>query len=411
MMNIKAFNHRFISSISLILAFSVGVLAQMPPVRAPRPAQPLPQEDFTWWYITLFVLVLGLGGAVYWWYKNKQAGAENDEEDLEELEEFEENSFDADKELEWFRKNSKNPEREKRKLKKKAQAIAAAKNAKKAKRAKKAQAEPKKSKISLHEEQEKRQKLEQIKFEKLPIHSIVETDPPVRYEPLPVSDDEGLLSAIEQSHDEYEEDVEVRELALRVLAKFKTGNSIESLSQIALYDLSANLRSSAVSALADFDHESVFETILLACADPTREVRAAAARSLFRLSFDRAEAWTRIAECGDEFRTVRGAKAAIESDLVERSIDRLVHEDRKYAYEAFALVALLVKAGETKEIFEVIESQSNKSVKLAIFHCLKVLKDPETLPDLYTYIERNSLPEDLSNAANEVIRSFDLVPA
>ena len=198
---------------------------------------------------------------------------------------------------------------------------------------------------------------------------------------------------------------------MRVLAKFKNKNSAETITQMALYDLSANLRSTAVSALADFDHESVFEGILLACADPTREVRAAAARSLFRLSFDRSEAWTRIAECEDDFRIVQAARAAIESDLVEKSIDRLVHEDEKYAYEAFALVALLIRAGETKEVFDVIQNSRDKSVKLAMLHVLKVVRDERMLPGVYSYIEQNSLPEDLSNAANEVIKSMELVAA
>ncbi|MEO6051318.1 MAG: hypothetical protein ABIP78_08305 [Pyrinomonadaceae bacterium] len=74
------------------------------------------------------------------------------------------------------------------------------------------------------------------------------------------------------------------------MTAFRTRNSVEALSQIALYDLSSNLRSKAVATLTDFDHESVFEAILLACADPTREVRAASARGVFRLNFDRADA-------------------------------------------------------------------------------------------------------------------------
>ncbi len=74
-----------------------------------------------------------------------------------------------------------------------------------------------------------------------------------------------------------------------------------------MYDISSNLRSKAVSVLADFDHESVFETVLLCCADPTREVRAAAARALFNLSFERSDSWARIAQCDDEFRMVQAA--------------------------------------------------------------------------------------------------------
>ncbi len=219
------------------------------------------------------------------------------------------------------------------------------------------------------------------------------------------------MSAIEQVHEEYEDDIEVRELALRILAKFRKRNSIEALSQIVLYDVASQLRSKAVTILAEFDHESVFDTVLLACADPTREVRAAAARALFQLTFDRGEAWTRLAWCEDNFKIIQSARAAIESNLVERSIDRLVHKDEKYAYEAFALIALLVKAGETKEIFEVIENHTDRIVKLAILRTLKVLRDETVLPDLYSFVERNSLNEELSFVANEVIKSCELVTA
>ena len=87
----------------------------------------------------------------------------------------------------------------------------------------------------------------------------------------------------------------------------------------------------------------------MACADPTREVRAAAARGLFRLNFDRADAWKRIIETRDEFRMSHAARAATEAGIVAKSFDRLIHEDLKVAYEAFALVTLLIRSGETRE--------------------------------------------------------------
>ena len=151
---------------------------------------------------------------------------------------------------------------------------------------------------------------------------------------------------------------------------------------MALYDLSSNLRSRAVGALAEFDHESVFEPILLACADPTREVRAAAARGLFSLGFDRAHAWKRLIEANDTFRLTQAARAAIASDIVSRSFVRLIHEDTKVAYEAFALVALLIKAGEIKEVFETIENHRDERVRFALLHVLKVQKDERTIEEL-----------------------------
>ena len=218
------------------------------------------------------------------------------------------------------------------------------------------------------------------------------------FDPLLISNDESLISAIEQTYDEFEEDEQVRELAVRVLAAFKTRNSVEALSQVALYDLSSNVRSKAVAILADYDHESVFETILSACADPTREVKAAAARALFKVSFDRSDAWTRISESGDTYKMKHAARAAIAGGLLERSFDRLIHQDSKVVYEAVALVALLINAGETDEIFKAIEYHRHTGVKLALLHVIKVLKNEETLSGLYSLLEVGNLPTDIKEA-------------
>src|SRR5436305_14364813 len=106
--------------------------------------------------------------------------------------------------------------------------------------------------------------MRKLQYSQIPINSFSKLAPAKRYTPLSDSDDPALISAIEQANDEYEEDEAVRELALKVLAAFKNQNAVEAVSQMALYDLSSNIRSKAVSALADFDHESVFEPILLA---------------------------------------------------------------------------------------------------------------------------------------------------
>lgn len=256
-----------------------------------------------------------------------------------------------------------------------------------------------------------KQKIKDLQYTQLPINSFSELRNAKPFDLLPLSDDEALMSAIEQTQDEFEEDEQVRDLALRILAAFRTRNSVESLSQIALYDLSVNLRSKAVNILTEFDHESVFEAILLACADPTREVRAAAARGLFRLSFDRADAWIRIAETRDEFRMRQAARAAIEADIVARSLDRLIHEDLKIAHEAFALVALLIKSGETEQIFAAVRNHQNTDIRCALLHVLKVVKDESTLPQLHELQQDRSLHPELLAKVEEVIQSFELVAA
>lgn len=253
------------------------------------------------------------------------------------------------------------------------------------------------------------EKMRRMQYTQLPINSFSQLAPVKKYQPLPLSDDPSLLTAIEQANEEYEEDESIRDLAVRILTAFRNRNSIDALSQIALYDLSSSLRSKAVMTLADFDHESVFETILLACADPTREVRAAAARGLFRLGFDRAHAWKRIIEANDVFRMSHAARAAIESGIVTKSLDRLVHEDVKIAYEAFALVSLLIKSGETDTIFDALRNHKDERVKFALLHVLKVHRDERTLDELNKIRVESSWPTDLADRMRETAKSFEQV--
>jgi HEAT repeat protein len=255
------------------------------------------------------------------------------------------------------------------------------------------------------------EKMRKLQYSQLPINSFSELRRSKLYDPLFESGDPALLNAIEQANEEYEEDETVRELAVRVLAAFKTRNSVEALSQIALYDLSSNLRARAVSILTEFDHESVFETIVLACADPTREVRAAAARGLFRLSFDRADAWKRIIETEDEFRMSHAARAATEAGIVVKTFDRLVHDDLKIAYEAFVLVSLLVRAGETREIFDAIRNHRDERVRFALLHVLRVQRDSRTLKELYELQKDSGFPTDVAERVREAILSMEEVAA
>lgn len=395
---VRMYKINFGKIVSFLLFVSANVLAQMPSVTVPA-EEAAEQEDFTWWYILLFVLLLGLAGAIFWWYNSKKTKAASAQKgvntQINNQNSWEIDSVDGDKELEWLRKNRK---------------IINKKGKKKRDENGLPSGFPQTSNVFGRQKEEAENSTNNEASQNiLPIFTIQRLEVARPFSPLPLSNDESLMSAIEQVHDEYEEDEEVRDLALRILTAFKTRNSVEALSQIALYDLSSGLRSKAAMTLADFDHESVFEPLLLACADPTREVRAAAARGLFRLSFDRADAWTRIAETDDEFKMRAAARAAIEADLVERSFERLVHTDYKSAYEAFALVALLLKSGETKEVFEIMASHKNVNVKKAILHVIKVTKEQNALDGLYSMLEQANLSPELREEIDQAIEKIGLV--
>ena len=362
-----------------------------------------------WWYgIVAIIAAIGLGVAFLFWRKSRKNSAQpefnyearyrnnynNESYDME--------GVDAEKELEWLRKAKKASAKSKVTYAPKtgaqtARVSGAVKSDK-----------PNDPNFDTKTFQDKMRKLQ---YAQLPINSFDKLSPSKRYEPLPLSDDPSLINAIEQANEEFEEDETVRDLAVRILTAFRTRNSVESLSQIALYDLSSNLRSKAVSTLTDFDHESVFEAILLACADPTREVRAAAARGLFRLNFDRADAWKRIIETSDEFRMSHAARAATESGIVEKSFDRLVHDDMKVAYEAFALVTLLIRSGETQELFEAIKTHKDERVRFALLHVLKVQRDERTLDALVSMQKDSSYPTDVAERIRDVVNSSETVMA
>lgn len=248
-------------------------------------------------------------------------------------------------------------------------------------------------------------------FSLLPVSTFKKLQRANAFIQLPDSHDLSLMNAIEQTNEDSEEDAQVRTNALKLLSSFKTSNSIAAISQVALYDLSSKLRSDAVLILADMDHESGFETIVTCCADPTREVRASAARALFKLTFDRAQAWVRIVESGNISRMRHAARSAIEGDLVQRSFDRLVHPDRKNAYEAFALAALLVKADETAPIYEAIATHRDENVKLALLHVLQTIQAETTFTGLSDLLNRHVLSPKIADKVNEVRSSLQMTPA
>ena len=241
-----------------------------------------------------------------------------------------------------------------------------------------------------------------LKFTELPVSGFTKLSQTNAFPHLPVSADMELLKAIELTNEESEADLTARAQVLNLLSTFKTSNSVFAICQIALYDLSTKLRADAVAVLSEIDHESVFETIVTACADPTREVRAAAARALFKITFDRGQAWARIVESGDLPRMRHAARCAIDSDLVKRSFDRLVHTDRAVAYEAFALTALLILSGETEPIFKTLTEHRDENVKLALLHVLQTVKDENTFDGLSSLLTTSNLTPNIAAKVNEV---------
>jgi len=224
--------------------------------------------------------------------------------------------------------------------------------------------------------------------------------------PLPSgAHDESVMDALEQLKED-DDDEMMRSLAIRVLTAAKTRESIEGLTQVALYDADARHRIEAILALAAFDHELVFEPILLAGADPSREVRAAAARALSRLSFDRSDAFVRVIGSHDAERLRLAALACVESGFAARAFERLSSSDGKQSYEAFAILTLLTKADEFRPILQTIAEHPSVQVRLATVKVLHNLNSSKMTPALYELSLREDLPEEVKNALKELLFHF-----
>ena len=199
----------------------------------------------------------------------------------------------------------------------------------------------------------------------------------------------------------------LRAAAVRQLAQFPVQRSVQALASVAIQDPEPAVRGSAVSCLGSIDHESVFAPVLIALADESREVRAAAARSLTGLSFDRADAYVRVIETANAGTLQHVAQACIKAGIVSQAMDRLASNDRRQAYEAFSLLSLLAKANEMQPILDAIEHHRDNDVRLCAVRVLGLSGQPQVAQELRQLAGRDDIPDVVRTSILEVIYKAD----
>jgi HEAT repeat protein len=202
-------------------------------------------------------------------------------------------------------------------------------------------------------------------------------------------------------------DEQVRAQVIQELASHPVQRSVAALSSMALNDPDSGIRSAAVTGLGSIDHESVFATVLIALADDSREVRAAAARTLTSFHFDRADAYVRVMETADADTMREVAQACVKTGIVAQAVDRLASEDRHQAYEAFSLFSLLARANETQPILDTIQNHKDDEVRLCAIRVLNVAAQPDLAPKLREMVSGQDLPENVRTAMLEVMYKLD----
>jgi HEAT repeat protein len=239
------------------------------------------------------------------------------------------------------------------------------------------------------------------------VEAITQLEPAGDVENLPQTDeDERLVQALLALKSS---DTTERSEALKVLVQFRVQSAVDAIAHVARYDTEPAIRSLATAALGSIDHESVFTAVVIGMADETREVRAAAARSLTRLSFDRADAYVRVIESGDE-ETIRSvAKACIQAGIVSQNLDRLANSDHRQAYETFSLISLLSKANMCEPVLEAVADHSRVDVRLKAVHLLACTRQPGTFDQLRELALREGISEVVKTALLEAMYKIDQV--
>jgi HEAT repeat protein len=184
--------------------------------------------------------------------------------------------------------------------------------------------------------------------------------------------------------------------------------SVRALAASATRDEEPAVRSSAVTSLGLINHESVFGSVIVALADEAREVRAAAARALSRLSFDRTDAYVRLVETADPRTLHDVAHACVKAGLAAQAVSRLTSEDRRQAYEAFSLLSLCVTGGEPQPLIDAVEAHQNLDTRLT---CIQLLGDSK-VEDVREQLRRlagdAAVPERVRRS---ILETVERVPA
>jgi len=226
-------------------------------------------------------------------------------------------------------------------------------------------------------------------------------EPVAEVEQLPEwFEDETLAEALERFGST---DVEARVAAAQQLSLFRVTRSVEALSAMAAGDPDAAVRAAAVTGLGLIGHESVFAPVLISMADEAREVRAAAARALSRLGFDRADAYVRVQETSDDETLRRVTDACVSAGLARQALDRLASDDRRQAYEAFSLLSLVARGGQVAVILEAVESHADVNIRIASARLLALQGEREVAARLRRIASDQRTPEKLRAAIGEIV--------
>jgi hypothetical protein len=180
--------------------------------------------------------------------------------------------------------------------------------------------------------------------------------------------------------------------------------------QLRLESEDVSERAASVLALARLNTDEAFHQICAAFDDSAPEVRDAAARALYTLADDRADSFTRALREAPPERRRRIGAAISASGLADEAVSNLTGESRDRTYDAFSLLFLMAKAGETAPLIHAIETHPENEVRLAVVKLLALSGQHEILPSFRRLAVRGSLPTEVRSAVMEAIYQISSQP-
>jgi len=101
------------------------------------------------------------------------------------------------------------------------------------------------------------------------------------------------------------------------------------------------------------------------------------------------------------------AQACIKAGIISQNLDRLANNDRRQAYEAFALICLLAKVKMTDPIVDVVKQHAKQTVRLSVVHLLASTGDEYVFEQLQQLAQQHNMEEEVKTAVLEALYKLE----
>lgn len=201
-----------------------------------------------------------------------------------------------------------------------------------------------------------------------------------------------------------DEEAMIRAVAARVLARHKTINAVKGLTKMTLEDSNVEVRLESIDALKQIGHVSVFTPLMIAASDENQSIKQAAIQAITSLSFNMADNYVRLIKTADDETLKKVARACLVTGLVHKAFRQLHSQQPEQAYEGFALLSLLAKAGETKPLMDAITKHPDMEMRVLAIKIMNDAHRNEAQEQLLGLSQQENIPPYIRESLLNTVR-------